>query len=391
MEAASAGGGSGGGGGDDHLHGLKFGKKIYFEDAGASGSGSGSRGGSASGASEPPPPPSASPPRAAAGRRGRGAAGSSAPPRCQVEGCNVDLTGAKTYHCRHKVCAMHSKAPLVVVNGIEQRFCQQCSRFHQLHEFDQQKRSCRRRLTGHNERRRRPPAGPLASRYGRLAASLGGEPGRFRSFLLDFSYPRVPSSMRDGWQAVRPGERVPGSIQWQASLDPHHHSAIAGYGAHSYGSQGSSSSGPPVFPGPELPPGGCLAGVPADSSCALSLLSTQPWDTTESAGHSRAASMPATAGFDGNPVAPSLMASSYIAPSPWTGSRGHAGGRNVTPQLPPEVPLDEVHSGSSSHHGQFSGELELALQGNRPAPAPRIDQGSTSMFDQASNTSDWSL
>ncbi|XP_039816114.1 squamosa promoter-binding-like protein 14 isoform X2 [Panicum virgatum] len=393
MEAASA-GGSGGGGGDDHLHGLKFGKKIYFEDAGASGSGSGSSGGSASGASEPLPPPSASPPRAAAGRRGRGAAGgaagSSAPPRCQVEGCNVDLTGAKTYHCRHKVCAMHSKAPLVVVNGIEQRFCQQCSRFHQLHEFDQQKRSCRRRLMGHNERRRRPPAGPLASRYGRLAASLG-EPGRFRSFLLDFSYPRVPSSMRDGWQAAQPGERVPGSMQWQSSLDPHHHSAIAGYGAHSYGSQGSPSSGPPVFPGPELPPGGCLAGVPADSSCALSLLSTQPWDTTQSAGHSRAASMPATAGFDGNPVAPSVMASSYIMPSPWMGSQGHAGGRNMTPQLPPEVPLDEVHSGSSSRHGQFSGELELALQGSRPAPAPRIDQGSTSTFDQASNTSDWSL
>ncbi|CAO2173342.1 unnamed protein product [Urochloa humidicola] len=402
MATASAGGGSGGsgsgGGGDDHLHGLKFGKKIYFEDAGGSGSGSSGGSGSAS-ASEPappPPPPSASPRGGGGGgRRGKGAAGGGsgtpAPARCQVEGCNVDLTGAKPYHCRHKVCAMHAKSPLVVVNGIEQRFCQQCSRFHQLHEFDQQKRSCRRRLTGHNERRRRPPAGPLASRYGRLAASFGGEPGRLRSFLLDFSYPRVPTSMRDGWPAVQPGERVPGGIQWQASLDPHH-SAVAGYGAHSYGSQGSSSSGPPAFPSPELPPGGCLAGVPADSSCALSLLSTQPWDTTQSAGHSRAASMPATAGFDGNPVAPSLMASSYIAPpSPWTGSRGHAGGRNVPPQLPPDVPLNEVHSGSSSHHGQFSGELELALQGNRPAPAPRIDQGSTSTFDQASNTTDWSL
>ncbi|CAL5013415.1 unnamed protein product [Urochloa decumbens] len=399
MASASAGGGSGGGG-DDHLHGLKFGKKIYFEDAGGSGSGSGSSGGSAS-ASEPAPPPPAPPPSASprgagGGRRGKGAAGGGgsgtpAPARCQVEGCNVDLTGAKPYHCRHKVCAMHAKSPLVVVNGIEQRFCQQCSRFHQLHEFDQQKRSCRRRLTGHNERRRRPPAGPLGSRYNRFAAPFG-EPGRIRSYLLDFSYPRVPTSMRDGWPAVRPGERVPGSIQWQASLDPHHHSAVAGYGAHTYGSQGSSSSGPPVFPGPELPPGGCLAGVPADSSCALSLLSTQPWDTTQSAGHSRAASMPATAGFDGNPVAPSLMASSYIAPqNPWTGSRGHASVRNVSPQLPSDAPLDEVHSGSSSHHGQFSGELELALQGNRPAPAPRIDQGSTSTFDQASNTTDWSL
>jgi len=47
-------------------------------------------------------------------------------------------------------------------------------RFHQLPEFDQLKKSCRRRLAGHNERRRRPPPGPLASRYGRLAASFGG-------------------------------------------------------------------------------------------------------------------------------------------------------------------------------------------------------------------------
>ncbi|KAJ1269106.1 hypothetical protein BS78_07G185000 [Paspalum vaginatum] len=402
MEAGSAGAGGGaGGGGDDQLHGLKFGKKIYFEDAGGSGSGSGGGGGGSSSAGASPaqqaPPPAS--PRAAAGgggRRGRGAAGgassSSAPPRCQVEGCNVDLTAVKPYYCRHKVCKMHSKTARVIVNGLEQRFCQQCSRFHQLSEFDQGKRSCRRRLAGHNERRRRPPPGPLASRYGRLAASFGEEPGRFRSFLLDFSYPRVPTSMRDGWPAVRPGERVPGGIQWQASLDPHqHHSGAAGYGAHSYGSQGSSSAGPPVFPGLELPPGECLAGVPADSSCALSLLSTQPWDTTHSAGHSRAASMPATTGFDGNPVAPSLMASSYIAPGPWTGSRGHEGGRSVPPQLPPDAPLNEVHSGSSSHHGQFSGELELALQGNRPAPAPRINQGSTGTFDQSGNTTDWSL
>ena len=46
-------------------------------------------------------------------------------------------------------------------------------RFHQLPEFDQGKRSCRRRLAGHNERRRKAPPGPLATRYGRLAASFG--------------------------------------------------------------------------------------------------------------------------------------------------------------------------------------------------------------------------
>ncbi|WCJ22948.1 Squamosa promoter-binding-like protein 7 [Euphorbia peplus] len=76
-------------------------------------------------------------------------------PRCQVEGCYVGLGNAKDYHRRHKVCEMHSKAPKVVVLGLEQRFCQQCSRFHAVSEFDESKRSCRRRLAGHNERRRK--------------------------------------------------------------------------------------------------------------------------------------------------------------------------------------------------------------------------------------------
>ncbi|MCL7036803.1 hypothetical protein MKW94_018244 [Papaver nudicaule] len=76
-------------------------------------------------------------------------------PRCQVEGCHIALIHAKDYHRRHKVCEMHSKAPKVVVLGIEQRFCQQCSRFHVISEFDDSKRSCRRRLAGHNERRRK--------------------------------------------------------------------------------------------------------------------------------------------------------------------------------------------------------------------------------------------
>ncbi|KAG8383023.1 hypothetical protein BUALT_Bualt05G0140900 [Buddleja alternifolia] len=77
-------------------------------------------------------------------------------PSCIVYGCNKDLSSAKDYHKRHKVCDVHSKASLVVVNGIQQRFCQQCSRFHVLAEFDEGKRSCRKRLAGHNERRRKP-------------------------------------------------------------------------------------------------------------------------------------------------------------------------------------------------------------------------------------------
>lgn len=103
----------------DALSGLTFGKKIYFED-GAGGGGSGS-------SSKPPlaPAKAAAPPPTT--RKGKAVA-QPQPPRCRVEGCNADLTGAKTYYCRHKVCGMHSKAPKVVVAGLEQRFCQQCSR-----------------------------------------------------------------------------------------------------------------------------------------------------------------------------------------------------------------------------------------------------------------------
>ncbi|KAG5019954.1 hypothetical protein JHK87_015809 [Glycine soja] len=47
---------------------------------------------------------------------------------CQVYGCNKDLSGCKDYQKGHKVCEVHSKTYKVIVNGIEQRFCQQCSR-----------------------------------------------------------------------------------------------------------------------------------------------------------------------------------------------------------------------------------------------------------------------
>ncbi|XP_073002205.1 uncharacterized protein [Typha latifolia] len=75
--------------------------------------------------------------------------------RCQAEGCGAELTHAKNYHRRHKVCEFHSKASIVLVAGLSQRFCQQCSRFHVLSEFDQGKRSCRKRLADHNRRRRK--------------------------------------------------------------------------------------------------------------------------------------------------------------------------------------------------------------------------------------------
>ncbi|KAI5082228.1 hypothetical protein GOP47_0001971 [Adiantum capillus-veneris] len=94
-------------------------------------------------------------------KKQKGSSASTVVPMCQAEGCTTDLTGAKDYHRRHKVCEWHSKASKAKVNNLEQRFCQQCSRFHVLSAFDEGKRSCRRRLAGHNERRRKPPPEPM--------------------------------------------------------------------------------------------------------------------------------------------------------------------------------------------------------------------------------------
>ncbi|KAL9226408.1 hypothetical protein vseg_002226 [Gypsophila vaccaria] len=105
-------------------------------------------------------------------------------PHCQVEGCNVDLSAAKEYHRKHRVCESHSKSSKVVINGRERRFCQQCSRFHGLAEFDQKKRSCRRRLSDHNARRRKPKPETLQFSSMRLASSLfeGGSQLNFGSY-----------------------------------------------------------------------------------------------------------------------------------------------------------------------------------------------------------------
>ncbi|CAM0911996.1 unnamed protein product [Alopecurus aequalis] len=84
-------------------------------------------------------------------------------PMCQVDDCRSDLTTAKDYHRRHKVCDIHSKTTKAVVANQMQRFCQQCSRFHPLSEFDEGKRSCRRRLAGHNRRRRKTQPTDVAS------------------------------------------------------------------------------------------------------------------------------------------------------------------------------------------------------------------------------------
>ncbi|XP_027153036.1 squamosa promoter-binding-like protein 16 [Coffea eugenioides] len=117
---------------------------------------------------------------------------------CLVDGCNADLSQCRDYHRRHKVCEHHSKASKVTIGGRELRFCQQCSRFHSLGEFDEGKRSCRKRLDGHNRRRRKPQA-ELSRNSGMLFPSQQGS-----SRLLSFDTPQIfPSAVvSSSWSGV---------------------------------------------------------------------------------------------------------------------------------------------------------------------------------------------
>ncbi|KAG9150627.1 hypothetical protein Leryth_008103 [Lithospermum erythrorhizon] len=118
--------------------------------------------------------------------------------QCLVDGCNADLRQCREYHRRHKVCESHSKTPKVSIGGREQRFCQQCSRFHSLIEFDEGKRSCRKRLDGHNRRRRKPQPETLSRNPGLI---FSNEPG---ARLLSFSNPEpfTSSIATTGWAGV---------------------------------------------------------------------------------------------------------------------------------------------------------------------------------------------
>lgn len=114
---------------------------------------------------------------------------------CLVDGCNADLSQCREYHRRHKVCEVHSKTAKVTIAGRDQRFCQQCSRFHSLVEFDDGKRSCRKRLDGHNRRRRKPQPDSMARTSGLLFTGQQG------TKLLSFSSQQIfPSAA--AWAGV---------------------------------------------------------------------------------------------------------------------------------------------------------------------------------------------
>ncbi|XWS22794.1 hypothetical protein CRYUN_Cryun29cG0066700 [Craigia yunnanensis] len=215
-------------------------------------------------------------------------------PSCLVDGCTADLSKCKDYHRRHKVCEVHSKTPKVTIRGQEQRFCQQCSRFHSLVEFDEGKRSCRKRLDGHNRRRRKPQPDSLSVNSGRI---LSNHPG---TRYLRFDSPQIFSTtaITSSWVgAVKAETDINSELNFSSR-----NSLFPGSSLHSYKGEKQFSflqRASSALPGASV----CQSLLDAnpsssnddssrkmfsnglnqtiDSSRALSLLSSQPAETRE--------------------------------------------------------------------------------------------------------------
>ncbi|WCJ33982.1 squamosa promoter binding protein-like 9 [Euphorbia peplus] len=364
----------------DSINGLKFGGKIYFENAGAGGVVFAPLPKSSSGSS------SSSSGSGAPGRKGGhgGQHQQQQPPRCQVEGCKVDLSDAKAYYSRHKVCGVHSKSTTVIVAGLQQRFCQQCSRFHQLPEFDQEKRSCRRRLAGHNERRRKPPAGSvLSSRYGRLSSTVFDNTNRTGGFLVDFSaYSRHDG--RDAWAAIRSSVREPvnqPTVTGRSVPSPWLSNTQNPPPSNLY-LQGSSSG--TDFSSSGIPSGECFTGISiADSSCALSLLSNQqPWGSRNQAGLGLGMRDLA----NNSQVAPMAQSTPHHHaadvnqyPNHNWGFKSNAGGSSSSQEMRPDLCLGQI--------AHFSNELELSQQNTRQY----MELDHSRAYDSSTQHTHWSL
>ncbi|KAJ1260757.1 hypothetical protein BS78_10G256800 [Paspalum vaginatum] len=246
---------------------------------------------------------------------------------CQVEGCQVDLSSAKDYHRKHKVCEVHSKAPKVVVAGLERRFCQQCSRFHGLPEFDQSKRSCRRRLTHHNARRRKPQTDTISFNSSRLSTLFYDTSQRTNLLFSQPLYGQVRSNAVSSWDSLgglqfmekkhlsmQPTETVgPDELHFSA---PQISTSVVSHAVHHHNFDGfmpfKGTSTKVLNEGVEASAAASNSNGAPDLGSALSLLSDGSWGSSSTviqqpSSHAHAGAMPPLATVAAvHPLDPSL-------------------------------------------------------------------------------------
>ena len=80
--------------------------------------------------------------------------------RCRVPGCGAEVHESTKRKLR--VCVAHRRVLVLRMPGYLGRFCQQCSRVHELGRFDGDRRGCRARLRSRTVRCETPQS-PTAS------------------------------------------------------------------------------------------------------------------------------------------------------------------------------------------------------------------------------------
>lgn len=89
----------------------------------------------------------------------------------------MDLKDMPIYFRRYKICREHMSVAVILIDGVVQRFCQQCGRFHELTAFKGTQKTCEARLSIHNARRRANAAAKARRRVDQSATSQRGSGG----------------------------------------------------------------------------------------------------------------------------------------------------------------------------------------------------------------------
>ncbi|KAL6784671.1 hypothetical protein ACKKBF_B02735 [Auxenochlorella protothecoides x Auxenochlorella symbiontica] len=96
---------------------------------------------------------------------------------CQADNCTADLGACSFYYQRNHICPAHLKAGAYAVRGVSTRFCQRCGVGHPVEDFSGAKRSCKKALERHNQRRREKQGGSEGGQTG----EDGGGPSQSRT------------------------------------------------------------------------------------------------------------------------------------------------------------------------------------------------------------------
>lgn len=196
-------------------------------------------------------------------------------------------------------------------------------------------------------------------------------------FLMDFAaYPRHPE--RDTWPTTRASDRVPGNqTTVMGRFLPHPWQSNSENPLFLQGSAGGTS-----FHGPGIPSGECFTGA-SDSSCALSLLSNQPWSSRNRASGLGANSFMNPEGASmAQPTAPHSAAINHFPSTSWD-FKGNEGSSS-SQEMPPDLGLGQI---SQPINSQFSGGGELPQQSGRQY----MELEHSRAYDSSTQQMHWSL